>query len=78
MGGHVKRFFLATVHVVEEAVASGNRASNRGNMIKESVANFLESNSIVHSIVIFYIYGFIHHTSPIVSSMCDMVLIDEA
>ncbi len=34
LGGHVNRFFLATMHEMEKAIVSGNRASSGGNIIK--------------------------------------------
>ncbi len=52
LGGHDYRFFLATMHVMKKAEASGNRASSGGNMIKKGVADFWESVRLVHSIVI--------------------------
>ncbi len=63
LGGHVYSFFCHT-HVMEKAVASGNRASGGGNIIEKGVENFVESVGLSCSIVIFNIFGFVHHMTP--------------
>ncbi len=57
---HVLRFFLNTMNVVEETVASSNGVSSGDNMIREGVGDLLESASLVRSIVIFNIFCFFH------------------
>ncbi len=41
------------MHVLEKAVASGNRASSGSNMVKKGVVDFVKSVRLVRSIVIF-------------------------
>ncbi len=77
LGCHVVRFFLATVHLMVETVAHGNRASGRSNIVKETVADFVEIIGLVRSIGIFYIFIVVEGIFPIsaiISIIQNMVL----
>ncbi len=41
LGGHVHGVFLATMHVMEQTFASGNKISGVGNIVEKSVTNFV-------------------------------------
>ncbi len=79
--GLVDWYFLSTMHVMKETIASSKRAAGKCNMIEKGVADLEESFGIVCSIVIFCIWSFCHILSQegaVIWIMQNMVLVNGA